>query len=922
MGILIIIAINYRIDVKSMDFAKIERKWQKRWKDAGIYRVNEGGRRGKKFYALEMFPYPSSSGLHMGHIRNYAMGDAYARFKRMQGFNVLYPMGYDAFGLPAENAAIKSRTHPKDYTEKAIAGIRKNQKALGLSYDWSRELATCYPEYYKWNQWVFLKMLKKGLAYKKEAPVNWCPRCKTVLANEQVEQGKCWRCGREVAVRNLEQWFLRITKYADRLLRGLEGLEWPESIKTMQKNWIGRSEGTLIEFPIVGEKDFIPIFTTRPDTLYGVTFMLYAPEHPNVMKLVKGTKYEKPVKDFVSRIMLEDRFERTAEDKEKEGMFIGRYCINPVNKEKVPIYIANFVLPDYGTGAVMAVPAHDQRDFEFAKKFKIPIRVVINPPSFELDPNEMTRAYVEQGALFNSAQFNGTMNYDAIDEITKYLKKKGYGRKTVQYKLRDWLISRQRYWGTPIPVVYCEKCGVVPVPEKELPVLLPLDVKFTGHGNPLAKLDSFVKTKCPKCNGPARRETDTMDTFMDSSWYFLRYCSPKSRGMFDRKAVDYWMPVDQYIGGAEHAVMHLLYARFFTMVLKDLGLVGFSEPFTRLFNQGIVYKGGHKMSKSFGNVVTQEDIAKRYGIDTARLFLLFVAAPDSQLEWSDRGIIGSHKFLFRLHKLAGRKAKGRTGGLETRDRQITAKLHSTIRDVTDGMESLGFNRAIGSLMGFVNALAKYAENPHEKVMQECLETVLVMLSPFAPHTCEELWEKVKKNKGGRDGLDKSNKAVMSEYVSDFVSLQKWPAANEKLIDPKLEQMERLVGRTKDDMREIIRLVGRKPEGISIFVSPLWKYEVHKTVLKMGGKKDVVQNVMKNPAIRKEGKAAVRFAERLANETRLGGVPEQPEELQALNEALPEFEEEFGCRVHVMKAEEKRTEKSLRAEPGKPGIEIE
>jgi len=891
-------------------FAAMEAKWQKRWEDAGIFRVREDSKK-KKFYVLEMFPYPSAAGLHMGHIRNYAMGDAFARYKRMAGFNVLYPMGYDAFGLPAENAAIKSKARPKAYTEKAIAGIKKNQKALGLSYDWSREIATCYPEYYKWNQWFFLQMFRKGLAYKKEAPVNWCPSCRTVLANEQVEQGKCWRCGSPVEIRDLEQWFFRITNYADEMLADLDKLQWPENIKAMQRNWIGRSDGTLIHFPIAGSQETVPIFTTRADTLYGVTFMLYAPEHPRVMELVKGTEYEKRVKEFARKAVLEDRFERTAEGKEKEGMFIGKYCINPVNGEQIPIYIANFVLPDYGTGAVMAVPAHDQRDFEFAKKFNIPIRVVIKPPSFMLYEKDMTRAYEEEGTLINSGDFNGSMNYDAANEITEYLEKKGWGRKTVQYKLRDWLISRQRYWGTPIPVVYCDKCGIAPVPEKDLPVLLPLDVKFTGKGNPLAGSDMFMKAKCPKCGGPAKRETDTMDTFVDSSWYFLRYCSPDSKDFaFDRKAVNYWMPVDQYIGGAEHAVMHLLYARFFVKALRDMGFLGFGEPFTRLFNQGIVYKGGHKMSKSFGNAVTQEDMAKRYGIDTARMFLLFVASPDSQLEWSDEGITGSFKFLMRMHNLAGSSgsARARTGGLQTKDRQMLCKLHSTIRKVTDNMEGFAFNRAIGSLMELSNSIARYAENPHSQVIGECMKNLLVMLSPFAPHTCEELWERMGSNESGRQ----------------FVSVQAWPKADEKLIDTRLEMMEMLASRTMDDIRHVIRLVGRQPKEIFIYISQMWKYDAYKAMLAMAGKAKgpgIVRELMKNPELRKQGSHAVRFAEKLSREAVLGEVLGQEEEMQALSEAAPDFEKEFGCRVCVMRAEEKANERSLKAEPGKPGIEI-
>ncbi|RLI97125.1 MAG: leucine--tRNA ligase [Candidatus Aenigmatarchaeota archaeon] len=884
------------------DFASMEAKWQRRWEESGIFKAGESK---KKCYVLEMFPYPSAAGLHMGHIRNYSMGDAFARFRRMQGFSVLYPMGYDAFGLPAENAAIKHSTHPKEYTEKAIEGIKKNQKALGLSYDWSREIATCRPEYYKWNQWFFTQMLKKGLAYKKKAPVNWCDKCGTVLANEQVEGGKCWRCKGQVEAKNLDQWFFKITDYADELLKNLDNLEWPESIKTMQRNWIGRSEGTLIEFPIEGTEDKVEVFTTRPDTLYGVTFMLYAPEHPKVLELVEGTGKEKEVKAFINKVMLEDRFERTSDDKEKEGMFIGRYCVNPVNNEKVPIYIANFVLPDYGTGAVMAVPAHDQRDFEFAKKFGIPVKVVIKPHSFDLDPKEMTRAYMDQGTLINSGEFNGSQNYDAIEEITEHLKKNGWGRNTVQYKLRDWLISRQRYWGTPIPVIYCNRCGMVPVPDKDLPVELPLDVKFTGKGNPLASLESFVNVKCPECGGNAKRETDTMDTFVDSSWYFLRYCSPRADDVpFRKKDVEHWMPVDQYIGGAEHAVMHLLYARFFTMVLRDMGLVKFSEPFTRLFNQGIVYKDGHKMSKSFGNVVTQKEIAKKYGIDTARLFLLFVASPDSQLEWSDRGIVGSFKFLMKVRGMFDGRPKGRGGKLHTRDMQMQARMHSTIKSVTESMEGFAFNKAIGSLMSLFNYMSRYSEDPHKKVLDECKEMFTLLLSPFAPHTAEDLWEALGRNKSG----------------TDFACIQEWPKADEKLIDPKLEMMEQLTGRTREDIKEIIRLVGKEPEEIFIYVSPLWKYEVHREIL-AAGKGDVVKTVMKNPKIRKEGKAAVRFAEKLAKEASLGGIMSQEEEMSALRESSRGFGKEFGCKVSVMKAEEKRNERSLKAEPGKPGIEI-
>jgi leucyl-tRNA synthetase len=886
------------------DFQKIEQKWQDRWAKAGIFKVSEDPRK-KKFYVLEMFPYPSAAGLHMGHIRNYSIGDVFARFRRMQGFNVLYPMGYDAFGLPAENAAIKSKVHPKKYTENAIAGIKKNQMTLGLSYDWSRELATCYPEYYKWNQWFFLQMLKKGLAYKKESAVNWCPKCKTVLANEQVEDGKCWRCGFNVEIKSLEQWFFRITEYADELLKGLGRLEWPEKIKAMQENWIGRSEGTLVYFPIKGSKEKIPIFTTRPDTLYGITFMVYAPEHPMVMELVKGTKHEKPVKKFVRKVVMEDRFSRTDEEKEKEGLYIGKHAVNPLTNDEIPIYIANFVLPDYGTGAIMAVPAHDQRDFEFAKKFKIPIKVVIKPHHFDLDPKTMSRAYTESGVLVHSGKFSGMTNTNVMDDITRYLEKKRIGKKTVQYKLRDWGISRQRYWGTPIPVIYCQKCGIVPVLEKDLPVLLPEDVRFTGQGNPLANTPSFVNAACPKCGGRGKRETDTMDTFVDSSWYFLRFCSPHEKGFaFEKKAVKYWTPVDQYIGGAEHAVMHLLYARFFTMVLRDLGLVGFGEPFTRLFNQGIVYKDGHKMSKSFGNIVTQEEITEKYGIDAARIFLLFVASPDSQLEWSDEGIVGAFRFLNRVDKLAEHsvKAKGRSN-LTNTDRRIVSKMHKTIKEVTGCMEGFRFNLAIGSLMSHLNDLHKYDDDPNRKVMEEAVENFLVMLAPFAPHMAEELWERT-----GHKG---------------FVSIHEWPKPNKSLIDPRLEMMEGLLEQTREDIRNVIRLVGKKPEKIRIYVSPVWKHEVYNEILGMAKTPEkIVPAIMKSSHGKKYGSHALKFAQSLAeNAMLLRRILSQEEELSVLTEARISLEKEFACKIEILKADTERSEKALRAEPGKPGIEV-
>ncbi|RLJ04854.1 MAG: leucine--tRNA ligase [Candidatus Aenigmatarchaeota archaeon] len=781
----------------SMNINLIEKKWQKKWKESKIFNVDEDKK--EKYYVLEMFPYPSGR-LHMGHLRNYSIGDAFARFMIMRGFNVIHPMGYDAFGLPAENAAIKGKSHPAAWTEQTIAEMIKQQEVLGLSYDWRRMVKTCSPEYYKWNQWFFLKFLERGLVYKKKSPVNWCPGCKTVLANEQVENGRCWRCKSAVEVKNIDQWFFKITDYADELLSDLDKLDWPKRVKTMQRNWIGKSEGTLVNFHIKGSDDVIPIFTTRPDTLFGVTFIVFAPEHPKVMELVAGTEYEKKVKKFINKVVIEDRFTRTAEDKEKEGMFIGKYAINPLNGEEIPIYIANFVLLDYGTGAIMAVPAHDQRDFEFAKKYKIPIKVVITPKDKELKPEELKEAYVGEGVLVGSGKFNGITNTEAIKKINDYIEKNGYGKRTVQYKLRDWLISRQRYWGTPIPIIYCDKCGIVPVPEKDLPVELPTDVTFDGKGNPLKTSESFVKTTCPKCGGPARRETDTMDTFVDSSWYFFRYCDPTNdEAPFDKEKVKYWCPVDQYIGGIEHAIMHLLYARFFTKVLRDMGLVNIDEPFSRLLCQGMITKDGSKMSKSLGNIVEPKEIIKKYGADTARLFMLFTALPEKEFEWSDRGVESCFRFIKRVWKLVTEDAL-LSEKITNKDKYILTKLQRTIEDVTKKIAKFQFNLAIGSLMSFVNEVYKYKELPvNRDVYNEVIEKVLILLTPFTPHICEELWEKIGKK--------------------PFISLEKWPELDETKIDEQVERMEEAVNKTVDDIKEIIKITKKKPKKVCLYVIP-------------------------------------------------------------------------------------------------------
>jgi len=632
------------------DFKKVEERWQRAWAEAKTFKVSEDASK-PKYYCLEMFPYPSGR-IHMGHVRNYAIGDVISRYKRMRGFNVLHPMGWDSFGLPAENAAIKHGIHPQKWTLENIAFMRDKQlKRLGLSYDWDREVTTCLEEYYRWNQWFFIKMYERGLAYKKLSYVNWCPSCATVLANEQVEAGLCWRCGSVVQHKELEQWFFKITAYAEELLSYCDKLPgWPERVLTMQRNWIGKSTGVEADFTVEGTGEKLTIFTTRPDTLFGVTFMSIAPEHPALESLIAGKQQAGEVRAFVQRVLREDKAARTDETREKEGIFTGAYAINPLNKERVPVWVGNFVLMEYGTGAIMSVPAHDQRDFEFARKYGLSIRVVIQNPEKNLDPRTMKQAYVEDGTLVYSGEFDGLNNAEAKEKIADHVASSSIGKRTVNWRLRDWGISRQRYWGTPIPIIYCGACGAVPVAEKDLPVRLPVDVELTGKGSsPLAESKSFVETTCPACGGRARRETDTMDTFVDSSWYFLRYCSPREdKAPFDKKAAGYWMSVDQYIGGIEHAVLHLLYARFFTKVIRDFGLFSGDEPFQNLLTQGMVIKDGAKMSKSKGNVVDPDFILNKYGADTARLFSLFAAPPERDLDWSDQGVDGAFRFLHRV----------------------------------------------------------------------------------------------------------------------------------------------------------------------------------------------------------------------------------------------------------------------------------
>lgn len=733
------------------NFTEIEKKWQDVWEKEDAFKTVEDYDK-EKYYVLEMFPYPSGK-LHMGHVRNYSIGDVIARFKRLKGYNVLHPMGWDSFGLPAENAAIKNDIHPAIWTDSNIAEMHRQLQGLGFSYDWDREVATCKEEYYKWMQWIFIQFYNKGLAYKKDNPVNWCPSCQTVLANEQVVDGCCERCHTPVTKKRLSQWYLKITDYADRLLKDLDKMPgWPEKVKLMQKNWIGRSTGAEVTFEIENFSKKLQIYTTRPDTLFGVTYMVLAPEHPFVPELTNGTKYEAAVKAYQEECQHKSEIERTSLTKEKTGVFTGCYGINPVNGKKVPIFISDYVMMDYGTGAIMAVPAHDQRDFEFAKKFNLDIVPVVDSQNPEIDINNLTEAFVAEGTMINSGKYTGMNNKEAIEEITKDLEADGLGKAQVNYKLRDWLISRQRYWGCPIPMVYCEECGWVPEKEENLPVKLPTDVEFTGKGDsPLKTSKTFGETTCPCCGKKAVREFDTMDTFVDSSWYFLRYCDAhNSEKPFDKKKADYWMNVDQYIGGVEHAILHLLYARFFQMVMHDLGLVDAEEPFDNLLTQGMVIKDGAKMSKSLGNIVSPEEIQAKYGADTARLFILFAAPPEKELDWSDTGVEGSYRFLNRVYRLVQEyvnEIRGDFRGSETitiqsaEDKALNFQLNATVKKVTeDAGGRFSFNTAISSIMELVNALYKYKQGEvNVPLMNDAIEKLILILNPFVPHITEELW---------------------------------------------------------------------------------------------------------------------------------------------------------------------------------------
>ena len=765
---------------------KIEAKWQKIWETEHRCRTEKDDTK-PKYYVLEMFPYPSGK-LHMGHVRNYSIGDVIARFRTMEGYNVLHPMGFDSFGMPAENAAIQNKVHPAQWTYANIENMERQQRALGLAYDWDREVITCREDYYRWTQWFFELFYKKGLAYKKAASVNWCETCGTVLANEQVEDGKCWRCKSEVQKKNLAQWFFKITDYADELLADLAKLPgWPERVKTMQENWIGRSEGLEFRLPAPALDTEISVYTTRPDTVFGITFLALAPEHPLVEKICAISDKADEIRAFCTRVRKQSDIERSSSESEKEGIFTGLFCTNPFNGEQVEIWITNYVLFEYGTGAVMAVPSEDQRDWMFAEKYGIRKILTIRPPEGELRLEDMTAAYVEkEGILINSGKFTGMEMHAAMGAIIDEAEAQGFGKRRVNYRLRDWLISRQRYWGAPIPIVNCEKCGEVLVPEEELPVRLPEDVSFDGGSvSPLSSSEHFLHCTCPKCGGDATRETDTMDTFICSSWYYYRYADPhNTERPFDRDQVNYWAPVDQYIGGIEHAILHLLYARFFTKVLRDAGMLDFDEPFTNLLTQGMVIKDGAKMSKSLGNVVSPEEIIEHYGADTARLFILFAAPVDRDLDWSDQGVEGAFRFLNRVWRILLQFEKVIQGAsdvydvssLSAEEVDLRRVLHTTIRKVTEDVrDRFMFNTAISSVMELVNAFYAFQEKELSPALaRETASALLRMLAPFAPHITEELWERL---------------------FTGSVHAQKWPACDASAL-------------TRDEIEVVLQINGK------------------------------------------------------------------------------------------------------------------
>ncbi|MBS6626277.1 MAG: leucine--tRNA ligase [Veillonella sp. oral taxon 780] len=800
----------------------IEKKWQTYWEESGVFKTEYDPSK-EKYYVLEMFPYPSGN-LHMGHVRNYSIGDVVARFKKMRGFNVLHPMGWDAFGMPAENAAIKNGVSPKDWTLDNIANMTRQQKELGLSYDWGREVATCKEDYYRWTQWIFQQFYKKGLAYKKEAKVNWCEHDHTVLANEQVIDGKCWRCDNDVVKKDLKQWFFKITDYADRLLDDLDTLDqWPDRVKAMQRNWIGRSEGTQFAFYVPKIDKSFEVYTTRVDTLFGVSYVVLAPEHPYVKELIQDASNKVELEAFIETLRNQSDIERTSTEAEKVGMFTGSYATHPITGKEVPIWIANYVLADYGTGAVMGVPAHDERDYAFAKKYNLPVNWVIQNTAQDLDFASLDTAFTEDGILVNSGDFSGKTSEEARQALGDYFTEQGTGRKTVNFRLRDWLISRQRYWGCPIPVVYCEKCGEQLVPEDQLPVKLPEDVSFDGGAiSPLATSENFLNTTCPCCGGPARREIDTMDTFIDSSWYFLRYTDARNdKEVFNKEIAKYWMNVDQYIGGIEHAILHLLYARFFVKVLHDIGLVEVDEPFKALLTQGMVLKEGSKMSKSKGNVVSPEEIIAKYGADTARLFILFAAPVDRDLDWSDQGVEGSYRFLGRVWRIIDTYQQLGTSGhhdsLSKDETALRRELHRAIKKVTEDLDGkFNFNTAISTVMELVNAMYQFKDS-HESVQsdlaKELVEKLTLLLAPFVPHITEEIWHEC--------GFEGS------------VHAASWPTYEESaLVVDEVEVAVQVNGKVRDKLTVSVSLSKEELEAAAKALPRVQEFTEGKTVVKV------------------------------------------------------------------------------------------
>jgi len=1008
------------------DLKAIGVKWQKKWEDKKIFRVKaEKGK--KKYYCLEMYPYPSDK-LHMGHLRNYSIGDCFARYKRMNGFCVLYPMGYDAFGLPAENAAIKHRVDPEKWTLDNINSIKEQQKSIGLSYDWDRQIQSCTEDYYKWNQWIFLKFFEKGLAYKRKQFVNWCPGCNTVLANEQVHDGKCWRCSAEAEQKNLDQWFFKIKDYAEELHRDINEklTEWPQKVRIMQKNWIGKKKGYMQYYKVNKMDLTLSTFTTHHHTSFAEIFIAIAPEHPISIDLVKGTKYEEGAKKFIEKVQKKKMGGSFTPESAKDGYFTGRYAKDFCSGRDLPIYIADFALMEFGTGIVKA-SAHDQRDFDFAKTHNIELVEVLFPNklveknkskdkvefevvspgldeirmadysydgpydekvigtakvSFDKDVakvelkinDDVNKRYFEessvlrqlvyvyfydkkkakkmvvepegmgsqvqdmeelgfmwsdgkyavekgnekvaecydgQGYMFRSDKFSGMSVPEAKEKMGAWMVKKKYAKKTITYGLRDWLISRQRYWGTPIPVVYCDKCGIVPVSYKDLPVKLPKDVKFSGSGNPLETSDKFINTKCPKCKKRAKRETDTMDTFVDSSWYFLRYCDPKNKELPFGKEASYWMPVDQYIGGIEHACMHLIYARFFTKALRDMGLIKVDEPFTRLLCQGMVIKDGVKMSKSVGNVVDPGEIMNKYGPDTARLFILFASLPEKELDWNDQGVNGSYKFIQRVFAIYEKEMEfSGDDDLTNKDRFVLSRLNSIIKSVTKHIEGFRLSLAIGAVMEFVNDLSKYQGGEvNQKIWEECLEKVALMLAPFVPHSAEELWEIM-----GKKG---------------FISLEKWPKHDKKKIDEKVEAAEELVGTTIADIHSVLKLIKKdKAKSIKIIVAHSWKYSLVKCIRneleKTRDVKDIIGVCMAEDVLKAHSKDVVKLVGMFVKDN--SKIPEinvgKDHELESLEENKEVIKEEFDAEVIIEIAEKSQEEKARNALPGKPAILVE